>query len=463
MAEATRTLLRGLAYVATFDDDQRELKNADILIEGREIAGVGPGLPTDGVARVIDGSGLLAIPGLVNAHQHLYQAAMRALPGLERSLMGSWLAGVGRVSIGWWRDGRFDDELVSAVARAALVESLLGGVTTTADQHYFFPGGRPGGFVEATIEAALDLGVRLHAARGSITMGASHGGTADDVLTESVDDVIRHCAELIGRYHDPGRFARIRVDVAPCGVHVDLPEMFTEAVALAQDHPTVRLHTHLYERVDVDMCEQRYGTTPWRMLERWGWGTDRASFAHMNRPSDEEIREIGAAGPGVVHLIAPDLRLGWGLAPVRGYLDAGARLGFGTTGSSSNDGSNVLGDLRVALLAHRIGERDPERWPTARELLRAATRGSAECLGRDDLGVIAPGRAADIACFDMTTVDRVGIHDPLVGLLLAGLSDAASLVMVNGEILVEDGRPVRVDAAEVATRARALIPPVPEG
>lgn len=455
-----RLLLRDLDHLATFDDQDLELTGADVLIQDRLIAEVGTDLPTDGVDRVIDCSGLLAIPGLINSHQHLYQASMRALPGLERSLMGPWLAGVGRVSLGWWRDGLFTPELVGAVARAALLESLLGGVTTTADQHYFFPGGRPDPYVEATVEAALELGVRLHAARGTITMGAANGGTAADVLVETVDGALRHCAELIERYHDPEPLARIRVDIAPCGLHVDLPEMFSGAAALAADHPAVRLHTHLYERIDVEVCDAKYGTTPWRMIERLGWATDRAWFAHMNRPAPAEISEIAAAGSGAVHLIAPDLRLGWGLAPVREYLDEGAVLGFGTTGSASNDGSNELGDLRLAALAHRTtGEADAGRWPSARELLRMATRGSAACLGRDDLGAVAPGYAADIACFDLTTVDRIGIHDPVLGLLLAGLSDAASLVLVNGEVLVEDGLPTRVDPAEVAREARRLIPP----
>jgi len=455
-----RTILRRLAHVATFDDEDHELVDADILIDGTTIAEVGVGLPTDGVDRVIDGSGLLALPGLINAHHHLYQTAMRAIPKLERSSIGPWLAGVSAVALGWWRAGRFTHDLVRAVGRAALLESLLGGVTTTADQHYFFPGGDPGGYVEATIEAALDLGVRLHAARGTITHGRADGGTADDALVEPVDAVLRHCAALIDRYHDPEPRARIRVDIAPCGVHVDRPEMFVEAAALAEDRPGVRLHTHLYERVDVEVAASRYGTTPWRLMDRFGWATDRAWFAHVNRPPPDEIPEIAAAGSGVAHLIAPDLRLGWGLAPVREFLDAGVTLGFGTTGSASNDGSNLLGDLRLASLAHRLGEDEPERWPRVRELLRAATRGSAACLGRDDLGAIEPGRAADIACFDLTQVDRVGVHDPVAGLVLTGLSDVASLVMVNGEVLVEGGHPTKVDPAEIAREARALVPAI---
>jgi cytosine/adenosine deaminase-related metal-dependent hydrolase len=167
---------------------------------------------------------------------------------------------------------------------------------------------------------------------------------------------------------------------------------------------------------------------------------------------------MAAVGVAVAHLPAPDLRMGWGAAPVRAQLDAGITLGFGTTGSASNDGSDLLGDLRIAALAHRSGEPDPDRWLSARELLRMATRGSAACLGRDDLGAIAPGRRADLAGWDLRTVDRVGVHDPLIGLVLTGLSSHASLVVVEGEVLVERGRPTRLDPAAVAARARALIP-----
>ena len=167
---------------------------------------------------------------------------------------------------------------------------------------------------------------------------------------------------------------------------------------------------------------------------------------------------MAAAGVGVSHLIAPDLRMGWGLAPLRGFLDAGVTVGFGTTGSASNDGANVLGDLRLAALAHRSkAPRSPEQWPSARELVTLATRGSAACLGRDDLGAIAPGHRADLAAWDLTAVDRVGVHDPVAGLLLTGLSSAASLVLVDGEVLVENGHPAHLDPAAVAARARQAL------
>jgi 8-oxoguanine deaminase len=224
----------------------------------------------------------------------------------------------------------------------------------------------------------------------------------------------------------------------------------------------VRLHTHLYEKVDAEAARERYDRTPWELLVEHGWAQSRTWLAHVVDPPTAEIVEMAAAGVSVAHLIAPDLRMGWGCAPVRAYLDAGVTLGFGTTGSASNDGANLLGDLRVAALAHRGTEPDdPERWPSARELLRMATRGSALCLGRDDLGALAPSMQADIAAWDMHTVDRVGVHDPLAGLVLTGLSTRAALVAVGGEIVVENGEPTQLDVAAIAARARAAVPPLP--
>ena len=260
----------------------------------------------------------------------------------------------------------------------------------------------------------------------------------------------------------PNRARAVRVALAPCGVHVDELALFDELAALAADHHAVRLHTHLYEKVDAEAARVRYGRTPWELLVEHGWAQPSTWLAHVVDPPPAEIAEMAAAGVGVAHLIAPDLRMGWGCAPVRAYLDAGVTLGFGTTGSASNDGANLLGDLRIAALAHRGTEPDaPDRWPSARELLRMATRGSALCLGRDDLGMIAPGMQADLAAWDLRAVDRVGVHDPLAGLVLTGLSTRAALVAVAGAIVVEDGAPAQLDVEAIAAHARAAIPTLP--
>lgn len=454
-----KTLLKGLSYVATFDDEQRELKDADILIDGKAIEEVGQDLSAEGVDRVIDGGGLIAIPGLINAHQHLFQASIRALPEIERAGFIPFLKAQAIVSMSRWGAGMLGADALRHIARAALAESALGGITTVADQHLFFPGDVPESYVESTLEAASDVGVRLHACRGSLTFGQAQGGALPDAMTEEVDDILRHAEELIEKYHDTERFAMSRIAMAPAGFSADTAEVFDAFAEFAEEHEDVRLHTHLHHELDDVMAQRLYGKSPWKVLQEHGFATEKLWVAHSVTMPLEEIEEYVDAGISVAHIPAADLKLGWGLAPVRAWLDAGIVVGAGTTGSMTNDAGNLLGDLRVAALAHRANkELEPEQWLSSRELLHMATRGSAACLGRDDLGALAPGMAADIACWDLTGVDRIGISDPVVGLLYTGLSQIAKLVLVNGEIVVEDGTPTRLDPAETAARARANIP-----
>ncbi len=256
-------LLEGFDLVATLDDAGTEIAGADVLVSGSVIARVGVGLRTGLAAagapppdRVINCRGLVALPGLINAHQHLYQGAARAVPSLERALIGPWLAGLGGLVRGWYEAGSFGPDVVWAVARSVLAESVLGGQTTVADQHYFHPAGVTLPYVEATIAAAADIGIRLHACRGSLTLGT------DPRMVQEVDEVVRHAAALVEAHHDPSVGSMVRVAFAPCGVHADRPELFDELAQLATTFDGVRLHTHLYEKVDAAACQDRYGTTP---------------------------------------------------------------------------------------------------------------------------------------------------------------------------------------------------------
>lgn len=452
------TLLRNIRCLVTFDDDLGNQNDVDLLIRERRIEAVGRDLERPDGCQVIDASSLIVLPGLINAHNHLYQVGMRALHEYECATILPWLRGVHEHTLSLWRNGHFTPETVAAVARAGMIESLLGGVTTVADQHYVFPDGVTVPYIEAMIEAAHEVGIRLHAGRGTMTLGRRDGGAAPDETCQSIDEVLRHSAELIGAFHDPDPLARIHIDLAPCGVHVDRPEVFREFAALAESHPGVGLHTHLYEQVDTQFCRDHYDTTPWRILVENGWDQSRTWLAHMVDAPDVEIAEFAAARVGIVHLIAPDLRMGFGLAPIRKYLDAGCKVGFGTTGSASNDGCNQLGDLRLAALAHRIGIEHEDQWPRVSELLRMATRGSAECLNRPALGILAPGRAADLAAWELDRVDRVGVQDPVIGLVLTGLSDRAELVLVDGRIVVDGGRCVSFDERAAVAAARSAIP-----
>jgi len=457
-------LLQHIEHLVTFDDEDRELRDVDVLVRDGRVAAIGAdlaarpelGLGPDAAVDVIDGRGLLVTPGLINAHQHLYQVGLRAIPELERAPIRPWLRGVGSRCLLWANQGRFTPEVVGALAAAGLTESLLGGVTTVADQHYFFPAGKTLPYIEHTIEAAAEVGARFHAGRGTLTLGWPEG-KAHNGSVQSVDEVLRHAARLLDEFHDPAPDALVRIDLAPCGVHVDRPELFEAFAALAEDHEGVRLHTHLYEQIDTEECVERYGITPWDFLVEHGWAQPRTWIAHVVDPPLSELADFAAAGVSVAHLPAPDLRMGWGFAPVREMLDAGVDVGFGTTGSASNDGANLLGDLRLAALGHRSVIAEPERWLSARELLRMATRGSAACLGRPELGHVSVGAIADLAAWDLHTVDRVGIHDPVVGLLLCGLSSRADLVTVGGRVVVRDGRCVTVDERVIARRARELL------
>ena len=453
-------LLRDIAHLMTFDADDREFQNVDVRVAGGRINAIGSLQPLPGET-VIDASRLLVLPGLVNAHQHLYQVGLRCIPELERSLLQDWLKGLGQICMKWWNEGHFTPASIAAMARAGMVESLLCGVTTVADQHYYFPGGVTAPYIEATIEAAREVGIRLHAGRGTMTYPRSEGGEGPDSACQSVEEVLRHSLELIHAYHDPDPLARIRIDLAPCGPHVDRLDVFAAFAEMASEHPGVGLHTHLYEGVDTQFCRRRYGRSPWQVLGDVGWHSDKVWLAHMVDCPRGEIPDYADTGVGIVHLVAPDLRMGFRPAPVRWWLDGGCAVGFGTTGSASNDGGNQMGDLRLAALAHRQHSPDPERWLTVRELLAMSTRGSARCLSRSALGTITAGAAADIAAWDITTVDRVGVHDPVIGLLLTGLSDRADLVVVGGEVMVQDGRCLSVDESEVAAAARATLPPPP--
>ena len=453
----SRLVLRHADHLATFDADGTEHRDCDLIAVDGVVTAIGPGV-ADEVApepgdRVVDARGHVVLPGLVNAHQHLYQGAFRAVPELERIEILPWLAGLGARVRTALAEGRFGPGAVEAVAAAVLAESLLGGQTTVADQHYFHPAGRTQPYVESTIAAATGLGVRLTAARGTLTLGP------EPSVLQDVDEVVRHCAELIDAHHDPSPAAMVQVALAPCGVHADRPELFDELAALAADRPGVRLHTHLYEVVDTDACRALYGTSPWEFLVEHGWAGPQTWLAHVCDVPVAELPDMAAAGVAVAHLVAPDLRMGWGLAPLRAMWDAGVTVGFGTTGSASNDGANLLGDLRLAALAHRSSHADPQRWPTARELLGAATRGSAACLGRPELGSLQVGAAADLAAWDLTTVDRVGVHDPVAGLVLTGLGSQASLVAVGGRVLVERRSPVGWDPDAVAAHAREALSP----
>lgn len=430
-----RTLLKN-AYVVTMDDAQRELDGGWVLIRGNRIEAVGgrdelpPGPPAD---EVTDLSGHVLLPGLVNTHHHMYQTLTRAVPAAQDASLFGWLKALYPVWAG------LTPEMIRVSTQTAMAELLLSGCTTSSDHLYLFPNGAS---LDDQIEAADLMGMRFHAARGSMSVGESAGGLPPDSLTDSEDEILRDTQVQIERWHDPSRYAMRRVVVAPCSPFSVSRELMRDAAALARATGTM-LHTHLAENdSDIAYSREKFGCTPAEYAEDLGWVGADVWHAHCVRLDEAGIRRFGATCTGVAHCPCSNMRLGSGIAPVRRMAAAGVRVGLGVDGSASNDSSHMLAEARQAMLVARLRPAvygEEERFMTAREALRLATRGGAEVLGRDDIGVIAPGMAADVVAFDVRAAEYAGAQSDPVAALLFCEPGKVALSIVNGRTLVRDG------------------------
>lgn len=434
------------------DDEHREIHDGGVLIDGREIAAVGPTdeLPGD-AERTLDCRGMILLPGLVNTHHHLYQTLTRALPGAQDSDLFGWL----RTLYPIWGALRGDDVYVSA--KLGLAEMLLSGCTTSSDHLYLFPNDVT---IEDEIRAARELGVRFHASRGSMSLGESRGGLPPDELVEDDDAILRDTQRAIEEHHDAERLAMVRIVVAPCSPFSVTPDLMRASADLAGDLG-VRLHTHLAETLDEDrFCVERFGVRPVEYADTLGWLRSDAWFAHAVCVDDAEIARMAAADAGVAHCPTSNMRLASGIAPVVRMMGAGMRVALGVDGSASNDGEHVLGEARAFMLLQRVGTGDPGA-VTARRALEVATRGGARVLGRDDVGALAPGMAADVVGWRLDRPAYSGaLADPVAALVFCQPQDV-DLAFVDGVERVRDGAIVDLDmgslVAEHGARARSLL------
>ena len=429
-------------WVVTMDDAGTEHPVGWALVEGARIAAVGAGAEPEGEHVRIDLGGAVVTPGLVNTHHHLYQTLTRARA--QQADLFTWLRELYPVWAG------IDAEAEYAAARTGLAELALSGCSTVFDHHYVFPRGRPG-IVEAEVQAARELGVRLIAARGSMDLGASVGGLPPDDLVESLDAVRVETEALHSELHERGPGARIQIAVAPCSPFSATGVLMEESAKLARDLG-LTLHTHLAETVEEEAyCRELYGCSPVEYLDRLGWLGDDVWCAHCVHLSEAEVARFAQTGTGVAHCPTSNLRLGAGVAPVRALLDAGVRVGLGVDGSASNERSDLFMEVKQALLVAR-GRGGGEAM-TAREALRLATRGGAEVLRRDDIGSLEPGKQADLAIWRTDGLELGGAEDLVAGLVLSAPHRVDRLV-VGGEDVVRGGALVRADEGEIARAHR---------
>ena len=446
-----RTLVRDARLVVTMDDDRRKIPGGWVLLDGSTIAAVGEGEPPRDAAaqRTIDARGKVVLPGLVNTHHHLPQTLTRNIPRVQEAPLFTWLTELYEV----WRGTTAD--AVDAAARVGLGELLLTGCTTSTDHLYLFPRGEER-LIDVEIAAARDLGIRFHPTRGSMSRGRSQGGLPPDDVVQDEDAILADSRRLVREYHDPRPGAMTRIALAPCSPFSVTDELMRRTADLAREHG-VRLHTHLAETKDEDAyCLETYGCRPVEYLRRLGWLGGDVWLAHCVHVSADEARLFGETGTGVAHCPSSNFRLGSGTAPVRALLDAGAPVGLGVDGSASNDSSNMMAEARQALLAHR-GDPDPSRWVTAEETLWMATRGGAACLGRDDIGSLAPGKAADLVLVDTRRLSYAGASsDILAALVFTPFPEPVDTAIVNGKVVVEGGELVGVDVEALVARADGI-------
>ncbi|MDP9370782.1 MAG: 8-oxoguanine deaminase [Chloroflexota bacterium] len=445
-------LVRDADLVVAMDDADARWAGGCVYVEENVIRQVGPASEMPATAdRVIDGRGMIVLPGLVNTHHHFFQTLTRNLPAAQEANLFEWL----RVHYPIWTG--LTPEAVAVATKVALAELLLSGCTTASDHTYLWPNGAR---LDDQIEAAREMGVRFHAARGSMSVGESNGGLPPDSVVEEEAAILRDSRRVIEAYHDPDRYGMIRIVLAPCSPFSVSPDLMRESIALARSYG-VHAHTHLAETTDeADYCAEAFGRTPVELAEELGWVGPDVWHAHLVHAAPGEVERLGRSRTGAAHCPTSNMRLASGIAPVRSWLGAGLRVGLGVDGSASNDGSHLLAEARQALLLQRVAN-GPEAL-SAIEALRLATRGGAEVLGRDDIGVLAPGMAADLIGYRLDTLGFAGgaVHDPLAALVFCQPPNV-DLSVVNGHVLVEDGRLLGVDLSPLVERhnpvAKALL------
>jgi 8-oxoguanine deaminase len=453
------TLIQHADMLVTMDPARREIPDGTVAVDGRAIMWVGPHaeLPANLAATAdltINAQGKIVLPGLVNTHHHFYQTLTRVIPAAQDAVLFDWLKTLYPI----WAELTPDDVRVST--QLALTELLLSGCTTSSDHHYLWPNGSR---LDDQFEAADTIGVRFHGARGSMSLGESQGGLPPDRVTEDEESILRDCRRVVEEYHDSVRFAMRRVAIAPCSPFSVTPDLMRESAALARSFgpANVRLHTHLAETLDEEeFCIHQFGARPVRYAEELDWLGSDVWHAHCVHMNPAEVGTFARTQTGVAHCPTSNMRLASGIAPIRALRDAGGRVGLGVDGSASNDGSHLLGEVRQTMLLQRVMG-NPKAM-TAREALEIATLGGAAVLGRDDIGSLAPGMAADIIAFDLSapTFSGGAVHDPVAALVFCQPAQV-NFAMVNGRVLVSDGQPTHLDLPGLVRRhndaARGLL------
>jgi len=450
-------LVHNIHTLVTMDDHHREITEGGLFIRDGFIEQVGPTseLPTQ-ADQILDLGGHIVLPGLVNTHHHFYQTLTRVITAAQDANLFNWLTTLYPI----W--ARMTPDHIRVSTKTALSELALSGCTTASDHLYLFPNGSK---LDDEIHAAHEVGLRLHASRGSMSLGESKGGLPPDSVVESEAFILKDSQRLIERYHDPKPGSFTQVVLAPCSPFSVTSELMRQSAALAREY-RIHLHTHLAETEDEEsFCLQKFGYRPVGYMESVDWVGENVWFAHAVYVNESEVQTFAQTGCGVCHCPTSNMRLASGIAPIKNYLDAGVNVGLGVDGSASNDGSHLLEEARQAMLLARVREgitgfslsNDPNRkLMTARQVLWLGTRGGAAVLGRRDIGSLEPGKCADFFAVDLNCLDFAGaLHDPVSALIFCS-PVKADFTVVGGEFVVKDGELVKLDVGKLVEEHNRL-------
>lgn len=439
-------LLENIHTLATFDEQRRRLHDAWILVRDNRIDSLGEGSPPEGdVDQRIDMSGQVVLPGMINTHHHLFQALLRNIPALQDVALFDWLHYM------YLLMSEVTDEAQYVSALINQAELLLSGCTTNADHSYI----RLNDMEHDTeIRAAREIGIRFHLARGSFSIGKSQGGLPPDHIVEDEDEILADTERLIRTYHDPAPLAMTRVDNAPCSPFSITPRLMRESIKMARKYG-VGNHTHLAESPDDDRYMlETYGKSSVEVAEDWGWVGPDVWYAHGVVLSDSDIEIMARTGTAVAHCPNSNMYTAAGCCRVRDLLRAGVTVGLAVDGSAANNASNMMNEVRNALLLQRAFYGADSLSPT--QALELATIGGAKLLRRTDIGVLEPGKAADIIGVNINQLAMAGgIHDPVAGVVLCS-PGRVDYTIVDGRVLVAQGELVGVNLPSLIARHNEL-------
>lgn len=443
----TTLLVKNIHTLVTMDDRRQEIRHGALFIRDNVIEQVGTTaeLP-DTADEILDlDDKHIVLPGLVNTHHHFFQTLTRVTPAGQNGDLFQWLTAHYRLWSNLTAEGMYYSSQMAAA------ELILSGCTTASDHHYLYPNNCT---LDEQIRAVGDIGLRFHASRGSMSVGESKGGLPPDSLVEKEDYILKDSQRLIEEYHDNSRYSMLKIVLAPCSPFSVSVDLMKESAAMARAYDGVRLHTHLAEnKGDVEYSLSKFNLIPGDYAESVGWLGNDVWHAHCVKLSDRSIAKFGQTGTGVAHCPCSNMRLASGIAPIQKMLNANVAVGLGVDGAASNDATNLFHEARQAFLLARVRDEDASVM-TARDALELATRGGAKVLGRDDIGYLASGMAADFIAINIDRPSFVGAHQDFVAAIIFGQTDYVDYSFINGQKIVDRGNLTTLDLEKLIEQSK---------